>query len=130
MTRLDFWKSHCKGPKCIIQKSSFARKSQMWWYRRGNSGGSWLLEEKKLICARKGKENSGGSWPPAFPRSPYKKCSSVKLLPDIVVKLSIPSWTDNVYLYTLGEIKISDFNYFYCTIRHTRSSPCLVLLTS
>ena len=31
-------------------KSSIARKSQMWWYARGNSGGSWLPEEKKLIC--------------------------------------------------------------------------------
>ena len=22
----------------------------MWWYGRGNSGGSWLPEEKKAIC--------------------------------------------------------------------------------
>jgi len=26
----------------------------MWWYGRGNSGGSWLLEEKKLICGMEG----------------------------------------------------------------------------
>ena len=26
----------------------------MWWYRRGNSGGSWLLEEKKLKCGPEG----------------------------------------------------------------------------
>ena len=31
-------------------KKCFARKSQMWWYGRGNCGGSWLPEEKKLIC--------------------------------------------------------------------------------
>ena len=30
-----------------FKKSSFARKSQMWWYGRGNSGDSWLPEEKK-----------------------------------------------------------------------------------
>jgi len=39
----------------------------MWWYGRGNSGGSWLLEEKKGNVTRKG--NRGGSWPPFFPRS-------------------------------------------------------------
>ena len=26
----------------------------MWWYGRGNSGGSWLLEEKKLIYGPEG----------------------------------------------------------------------------
>ena len=26
----------------------------MWWYGRGNSGGSWLPEEKKLICDTEG----------------------------------------------------------------------------
>jgi len=26
----------------------------MWWYGRGNSGGSWLPEEKKLICGTEG----------------------------------------------------------------------------
>jgi len=40
----------------------------MWWYGRGNSGGSWLPEEKKANMWY-GRENSGGSWPPAFPRS-------------------------------------------------------------
>ena len=40
----------------------------MWWYGRGNSGGSWLPEEKKANMWP-GKGNSGGSWPPAFPRS-------------------------------------------------------------
>ena len=38
----------------------------MWWYRRGKSGGSWLMEEKKAnMWPEKG--NSGGSWPPAYP---------------------------------------------------------------
>ena len=40
----------------------------MWWYGRGNSGGSWLPEEKKANMWP-GRGNSGGSWPPAFPRS-------------------------------------------------------------
>jgi hypothetical protein len=26
----------------------------MWWYGRGNSCGSWLPEEKKLICRTEG----------------------------------------------------------------------------
>ena len=43
----------------------------MWWYGRGNSGGSWLLEEKKANMWP-GRGNSGGSWPPALPRSWYK----------------------------------------------------------
>ena len=34
----------------------------------GNSGGSWLPEEKKANMWH-GRGNSGGSWPPAFPRS-------------------------------------------------------------
>ena len=41
----------------------------MWWYGRGNSGGSWLPEKKKANMWH-GRGNSGGSWPPAFPRSP------------------------------------------------------------
>ena len=40
----------------------------MWWYGRGNSGGSWLPEEKKAKMWH-GRGNSGGSWLPAFPRS-------------------------------------------------------------
>ena len=52
--RLDFLKSDFKGPKYTILKSSFARKSQMWWYGRGNSGGSWLPEEKKQIWGKEG----------------------------------------------------------------------------
>ena len=40
----------------------------MWWYGRGNSGGSWLPEEKKANMWP-GRGNSGGSWPPAFLRS-------------------------------------------------------------
>jgi len=40
----------------------------MWWYGRGNSGGSWLLEDKKANMWH-GRGNSCGSWPPAFPRS-------------------------------------------------------------
>ena len=49
-------------------KSSIARKSQMWWYARGNSGGSWLPEEKKTNMWP-GRRNSGGSLPATFPRS-------------------------------------------------------------
>jgi len=41
----------------------------MWWYGRGNSGGSWMPEEIKANMWH-GRRNSGGSWPPAFPRSP------------------------------------------------------------
>ena len=37
-------------------KSSFARKSQMWWHGKGKSGGSWLSEDKKKYVARKGKQ--------------------------------------------------------------------------
>ena len=68
VTRLDFLKSHFKGPKYAILKSSFARKSKMWWYGMGNSGGSWLREEKKANMWHE-RVNSGGSWPPVFPRS-------------------------------------------------------------
>jgi len=32
----------------------------MWWYARGNSGGSWLPEEKKANMWY-GRRNSGGS---------------------------------------------------------------------
>ena len=68
VTRLDFLKSHFKGSKYTIQKRSFARKSQMRWYERGNSGGSWLPEEKKANMGH-GRGDSGGSWPLAFLRS-------------------------------------------------------------
>ena len=40
----------------------------MWWHGRGNSGGSWLPEEKKANMWP-GRGNSGGSWPPTLPRS-------------------------------------------------------------
>ena len=50
----------------------------MWWYRRGNSGGSWLPEEKKANMWY-GRGNSGGSWLPAFPPSP----GGLKILPCI-----------------------------------------------
>ena len=40
----------------------------MWWYGRGNSGGSWLPEEKKANMWH-GRGNSGGSLPTAFPCS-------------------------------------------------------------
>ena len=40
----------------------------MWWYGRGNSGGSWLPDEKKANMWH-GRGKSGGSWLPAFPRS-------------------------------------------------------------
>ena len=36
----------------------------MWWYERGNSGGSCLPKEKKANMWH-GRGNSGGSWPPA-----------------------------------------------------------------
>ena len=42
----------------------------MWWYGRGNSGGSWLPEEKKANMWH-GRGNSRGSLPPAFPHSPW-----------------------------------------------------------
>jgi len=35
-------------------------------YGRGNSGGSWLPEERKANMWH-GRENSAGSWLPAFP---------------------------------------------------------------
>ena len=38
----------------------------MWLYGRGNSGGSWLPEEKNANMWH-GRGNSGGSWPTAFP---------------------------------------------------------------
>ena len=44
----------------------------MWWFGKGNSGGSWLPKEKKAnMWPERG--NSGGSWPPAFPRSSEKQ---------------------------------------------------------
>ena len=43
-----FLKSHFKGPKYFKKVVLTPRKSRMWWYRKGNSV---------------------GSWPPAFPRS-------------------------------------------------------------
>ena len=52
----------------------------MWWYGRGNSGGSWLPEEKKANMWH-GRGNSGGLRLPAFSRlsssilltTPFKK---------------------------------------------------------
>ena len=43
----------------------------MWWHGRGNSGGSWLPEDKKANMWH-GRGNSGGGRPPAFLRSSYK----------------------------------------------------------
>ena len=40
----------------------------MWWPGRGNSGGSWLPEERKANMWH-WRGISGASWPPAFPRS-------------------------------------------------------------
>ena len=51
----------------------------MWWYRRGNSGGSLLPEEKKANMWH-GRGNGGGSWPPAFPRSPDRPLKQIKFL--------------------------------------------------
>ena len=42
----------------------------MWWHGRGNSGGSWLPEDKKANMWH-GRGNSSASWPPAFSCSPY-----------------------------------------------------------
>jgi len=39
----------------------------MWWYERGNSGDSWLPEEKKANI-KPGRGISGSSRPTAFPR--------------------------------------------------------------
>ena len=59
-----------------LKKRSIARKSQLWWYERGNSGGSWLPEDKKAnMWPERG--NSGGSLPPAFPRSSGSKSGLV-----------------------------------------------------
>ena len=44
----------------------------MWWYGRGNSGGSLLREEKKANMWY-GRGNSGSSWPTAFPRTRRKE---------------------------------------------------------
>ena len=51
----------------------------MWWYGRGNSGGSWLPEEKKANMWH-GRGNSGGSWPPAFPLSGHRASISISRL--------------------------------------------------
>ena len=39
---------------------------KLWWYGRGNSGGSWLPEEKKANMWH-GRGNSGCSQPPSSP---------------------------------------------------------------
>jgi len=58
-----------KAQNILFKKSSFARKSPMWWPGRGNSAGSWRPEEKKAnMWHRRG--YSGGSWPSAFPPPP------------------------------------------------------------
>ena len=49
----------------------------MWWYGRGYCGGSWLPKEKKANMWPE-RRNSGGSWPPAFPRLPSKLVSKKK----------------------------------------------------
>ena len=41
----------------------------MWGYGKRFCGGSWLPKEKKANMWPE-RRNSGGSWPPAFPRSP------------------------------------------------------------
>ena len=69
----------CDISRCNTQSNFW--KSQMWWYGRGNSGGSWLSEEKKAKMWH-GRGNSGGSRLPAFPRS------SSRSLPLIVLKHS------------------------------------------
>ena len=52
----------------------------MCWHGWGNSGGSWLPEDKKAnIWHRRG--NSGGSWPPA---SPTPANSAESFLPDLI----------------------------------------------
>ena len=57
----------------------------MWWYGRGNSGGSLLPEEKKANMWR-GRGNSGGSWPPAPPpRSYYMPISGCTVVQPIIL---------------------------------------------
>ena len=57
----------------------------MWCYVRGNSGGSWLPEEKKANVWH-GRGNSGGSWPPAFPRSLCKANRTVRQMNDPLLR--------------------------------------------
>ena len=80
----------------------------MWWPGRGNSGGSWLPEEKKdnmwpgrgnsggswppAFPRSYGKGNSGGSWPPAFPRSTYCKLSEPSNIHNIVNNINNINW--------------------------------------
>ena len=62
----------------------------MWCPGRGNSGGSWLPEEKKAnMWHRRG--NSGGSWPPAFPRL-YNGTSEMGLSQDNMVLTAQSKW--------------------------------------
>ena len=62
----------------------------MWWHGRGNSGGSWLPEDKKAnMWHRRG--NIGGSWPPAFPRSSQFTSHVFKYLFEKVCLLSLIS---------------------------------------
>ena len=70
----------------------------MWWYGRGNSGGSWLTEEKKANMWP-GRGNSGGSWPPAFPRSHDRFTDA--LAPEYVKRSGWPAhiWNSRDTLY-------------------------------
>ena len=77
-----------------FKKSSFARKSQMWWHGRGKSGGSCLPEDKKANMWY-GREKSGGSWAPAFPRShTYSNMikSKTSMTPIFGIELSLVSY--------------------------------------
>ena len=51
----------------------------MWWYGRGNSGGSWLPEEK-IASMWHGRGNGGRALPPAFP--PLQDTGCMKKLTD------------------------------------------------
>ena len=57
MTRLDFCKSHFQGPKYSKKVVLPAIESNVMAYGRGNSGGSWLPEDKKDNMWH-GRENS------------------------------------------------------------------------
>ena len=68
----------------------------MWWHGRGNSGGSWLPEEKKAnMWYRRG--NSGGSWLPAFPRS--TECCILKYwISRTYTLISTKLWIIEIYI--------------------------------
>ena len=78
----------------------------MWWYGRGNSGGSWLPEEKKANMWP-GRGKGGGSWPPAFPRSSDIGVSGKKLF--ITFSMSKPNLPPLPYLKILKSLFLPNY---------------------